>query len=146
MYFADGGHSAAGSGNGSNPWGGATGLRKVQGQARKIARGSYLSGWQLISLQQPYLTALDQIKRGHQYDMQQRAIEHSLVHTVSDRFFRALCEQFKNKVAELQTRVDRINAMPRPQRKHLDEKTDKQQLIQILQRQLDQINTLLGTP
>ncbi len=29
---------------------------------------------------------------------------------------------------------------------HLDEKNDKQQLIQILQRQLDQINTLLGTP
>jgi hypothetical protein len=97
-----------------------------------------------MELSQPYLTALDQIKRGHQYDVQQRAIEHSLVHTVSDRFFRALCEQFKNKVAELQTRVDRINSMPRPQRKHLDEKTDKQQLIQTLQGQLDQINALLG--
>lgn len=99
-----------------------------------------------IELSQPYLTALYQIKRGHQYDVQQRAIEHSLVHTVSDRFFRALCEQFKNKVAELQTRVDRINSMHRPQRKHLDEKTDKQQLIQTLQGQLDQINALLGTP
>ena len=36
--------------------------------------------------------------------------------------------------------------MPRPQRKHLDEKTDKQQLIQTLQGQLDQINALLGIP
>lgn len=99
-----------------------------------------------MELSQPYLTALDQIKRGHQYDVQQRAIEHSLVHTVSDRFFRALCEQFRNKVAELQTRIDKIDAMARPQRKHLDEKTDKQQLIHILQGQLDQINALLGTP
>ena len=30
--------------------------------------------------------------------------------------------------------------------KHLDEKTDKQQLIQTLQGQLDQINALLGIP
>lgn len=99
-----------------------------------------------MELSQPYSSALDQIKKGHQYDIQLRAIEHSLVHTVSDRFFRALCEQFKNKIAELQIRVDRINGMLRPQRKHLDEKTDKQQLIQILQGQLDQINVLLGTP
>lgn len=99
-----------------------------------------------MELSQPYLTALDQIKRGHQYDIQQRAVEHSLVHTVSDRFFRALCEQFRNKVAELQTRIDKIDSMARPQQRHRDEKTDKQQLIQILQGQLDQINALLGIP
>jgi hypothetical protein len=97
-----------------------------------------------MELSQPYTTALEQIKKDHRFDMEHRSIEHSLVHTVSDRFFRALCEQFKNKVAELQTRIDRINTMPRPQRKHFDEKTDKQQLIQILQIQLDQINALLG--
>lgn len=51
----------------------------------------------------------------------------------------------QNKIAELQIRVDRINAMTRPQQKHLDEKTDKQQLVQILQGQLNQINALLGT-
>ena len=60
------------------------------------------------------------------------------------RFFRALCEQFRNKVAELQTRVDKIDSMARPQQKHRVEKNDKQQLIQILQGQLDQINALLG--
>jgi hypothetical protein len=36
--------------------------------------------------------------------------------------------------------------MRRPKQEHLDEKNDKQQLVQILQRQLDQINALLGTP
>lgn len=98
-----------------------------------------------MELSQPYVNALDQIKKGHQYDIQHRAVEHSLVHTVSARFFRALCEQFRNKVAELQTRIDKIDSMARPQQKHRAEKTDKQQLIQILQGQLDQINALLGT-
>lgn len=99
-----------------------------------------------MELSQPYSNALEQIKKGHHFDMEHRSIEHSLVHTVSDRFFRAVGEQFKNKVAELQTRIDRIDTMSHPQRKHLDEKTDKQQFIQTLQGQLDQINTLLGTP
>ncbi|MBW4553239.1 MAG: hypothetical protein KME35_19315 [Aphanocapsa sp. GSE-SYN-MK-11-07L] len=99
-----------------------------------------------MELSQPYTNALEQIKRGHRYDMEHRSIEHSLVHTVSDRFFRALCEQFKNKVAELQTRIDRINAMAHPHQKHLDERTDKQQLIQILRGQLNQIQALLSIP
>ena len=57
----------------------------------------------------------------------------------------SLREQFRNAIAKLQVRIDKINAMPRPRQGHLDEKSDKQQFVQILQRQLDQINTLLGT-
>ena len=97
-------------------------------------------------LGQPYDAALNLLKKGHKFDFEDRSVEHSLVHTVSDRFFMSLREQFKNAVAKIQVRVDKIDAMPRPQQKHLDEKNDKQQLIQILQRQLNQINTLLGTP
>ncbi|QSJ19752.1 hypothetical protein JYQ62_14185 [Nostoc sp. UHCC 0702] len=97
-------------------------------------------------LSQPYNEALEQLKRDHRYDLERRAIEHSLVHTVSDRFFKALQEQFRNTIAQHQARVDEITRMRRPKGNHQTEKSDKLQLIQILQRQLDQINLLLGTP
>lgn len=97
-------------------------------------------------LSQPYSAALEQIKRGHRYDMDSRSVEHSLVHTVSDRFFRALREQFKNTIAKLQSRIDKIDNMKSPRQEHFDEKLDKQQLIQILQEQLARINTLLSVP
>ena len=58
----------------------------------------------------------------------------------------SLREQFRNSVAKIQIRVDRINNIKRPRQDHLDEKNDKQKLIQILQKQLDQINALLDTP
>jgi hypothetical protein len=99
-----------------------------------------------MELSQPYANALKQIKKGHRFDMEHRSIEHSLVHTVSDRFFRALREQFKNTIAKLQNRIDKIDNFKRPRQEHFDEKNDKLQLIQILQDQLDQINTLLGAP
>jgi hypothetical protein len=93
-----------------------------------------------------YNDALEQLKDDHRYDSHPRAIEHSLVHTVSNRFFRALQDQFKNTIAGFQRRVDEITNMKRQQQKHRSEKTDIQQRIQILQKQLDQINALLGTP
>ena len=97
-------------------------------------------------LSEPYDAALKLLKKGHKFDSKDRSVEHSLVHTVSDRFFMSLREQFKNAVAKLQVRIDKIDGMPRPRQEHFDEKSDKQQLVQILQRQLDQINTLLGAP
>lgn len=97
-------------------------------------------------LSQPYDEALEQLKRDHRYDSERRAIEHSLVHTVSDRFFKALQEQFRNAIAQHQARVDKISNMTRPQQKHRTEKSDTLHLIEILQRQLDRINLLLGTP
>jgi len=97
-------------------------------------------------LSQPYDAALKLLKKGHKFDSKERSVEHSLVHTVSDRFFMSLREQFRNSVAKIQIRVDRINNIKRPRQDHLDEKNDKQKLIQILQKQLDQINALLDTP
>ncbi|HHG90167.1 MAG TPA: hypothetical protein ENJ90_06790 [Devosia sp.] len=94
----------------------------------------------------PYNDALNQLKRDHRYDRERRSVEHSLVHTVSDRFFRALREQFENKIAELQYRINQIDSMKRPQQRHRDERADKQRLVNILQQQLDEINALLGTP
>ncbi|MEG4853539.1 hypothetical protein QUB10_21970 [Microcoleus sp. B5-D4] len=97
-------------------------------------------------LSQPYEAALKLLKKGHKYDFERRSVEHSLVHTVSDRFFDSLREQFKNTIAKLQVRVNKIDTMARPKQDHIDEKNDKEKLIQILQKQLDQINALLGTP
>lgn len=95
---------------------------------------------------EPYNNALEQLRHNHRYDIEHRSVEHSLVHTVSDRFFRALREQFSNKIAELQHRINEIENMSRPQRRHWDERADKQRLLDILQQQLNEINALLGTP
>ncbi|GEM_PF-2457664 len=95
---------------------------------------------------EPYDNALEQLKRNHRYDIERRSVEHSLVHTVSDRFFRALREQFENKIAELRNRIIQIDNMSRPQRKHHEERSDKQRLVAILQQQLDEINDLLEAP
>jgi len=97
-------------------------------------------------LVRPYDEALDQLKRDHRYDVERRSVEHSLVHTVSDRFFRALREQFANTIAEVQARVNKINGMARQTADHRTELADKQRLIAILQQQLNEINVLLGIP
>jgi len=97
-------------------------------------------------LTQPYNEALEHLRRNHRYDIESRSVEHSLVHTVSDRFFRALREQFANSTAQLDTRINRINAMLRPTADQRAELADKERLRAILQRQLDEINALLGPP
>lgn len=97
-------------------------------------------------LSQPYEAALQLLKKRHKYDFESRSVEHSLIHTISDRFFDSLREQFKNAIAKLQVEINKIDALKRQKQKHLDDKKDKEKLIQILQRQLDQINGLLGTP
>jgi hypothetical protein len=45
-------------------------------------------------LKEPFKEALDQVQRNHRYDLDPRAIEHSLIHTVSNRFFIALKDEF----------------------------------------------------
>lgn len=93
-----------------------------------------------------YNEALDQLKRNHRYDIEHRSVEHSLIHTVSDRFFWALREQFTNRIAELQNEIRRIQGLTRQTGKHRSDLANNQYLLNILQPQLDEINTLLGTP
>lgn len=96
-------------------------------------------------LSTPYLEALKQIKKDHSYDINQRSVEHSLVHTVSERFFAALREQFDIAVGLAQYRVDVINHMShRQQKMHRTEKRDKEHLVAILQRQLTIIDSLIN--
>lgn len=94
-------------------------------------------------LVQPYYAALSQLKQGHQYDFEPRSVEHSLVHTISNRFFLALREQFIASIGQLQLRVDEIDRMARPRPKHQSERADKQQLIAILQNQLADIESFI---
>lgn len=94
-------------------------------------------------LVKPYNAALEQLKQGHHYDNESRSVEHSLVHTVSYRFFHALREQFIAAIGQLQLRADKINQMARPQAKHLSQIADIQKLIAILQSQLTDIESLL---
>lgn len=106
---------------------------------------------------QPFLNALAQIneqirkedkkrKKDDVPNVPQRAIEHSLVHTVSDRFFKALQEEFIYQIDQLKLENLNIDNRKRRQRKYEIEKSHNENLMRILQGQLDQINALLGTP
>ncbi len=95
---------------------------------------------------QLYNDALDQLKRNHRYDIEHRSVEHSLIHTVSDRFFWALREQFTNRIAELHNETRRIQGLKRQTNKHRSELANNQYLLNVLQPQLDKINALLGYP
>jgi hypothetical protein len=108
-------------------------------------------------VKQPFLNALGQInnqikkeaKRREKDDVlneEQSILEHSLVHTVSDRFFNALQEEFVYQVDQLKLELLKDDNRKRRQRKHDIERRHNENLIQILQGQLDQINALLGTP
>jgi len=72
--------------------------------------------------------------------------QHRVLQTIRVRFFSALREQFRNKIAKLETRVYEIDNMRRPQEKHRLECADKTQLIQTLQEHLQGIELLFGTP
>ena len=97
----------------------------------------------------PYNDALAQLKNGHQYDLNPRSVEHSIVHTVSDRFFFALRERFLDEIAQIELRIDELNEMiadpHRRRRTHPAELADKSQKLEILQKQLNQIDLLIGS-
>lgn len=96
----------------------------------------------------PYNDALEQLKRNHRYDLNPRSVEHSIIHTVSDRFFFALRERFQDEIAQIELRIDELNEMiadPRRKRRtHPAELADKLQMVEILRGQLDQIDMLIG--
>jgi hypothetical protein len=96
-------------------------------------------------LKEPYEVALKQIKKEY-LEEDPRSAEQRLVHTVSYNFFNALQKEFVYRINKLIERIDEIENMRRPTRSHHAEKHNKENLKQILQNQLDQINTLLDTP
>lgn len=99
-------------------------------------------------LVQPYRNALKQLQRDHNYALHERSIEHSIVHTVSEDFFRVLRTEYSDAVAKLDLRVNELRAMmsdPRRKRKdHASEYTRKSQRLASFRTQLGEIEALLG--
>jgi hypothetical protein len=101
-------------------------------------------------LVQPYKNALKQLQRDHVYDLYERSVEHSIVHTVSQDFFRALRSEYSDAVAKLELRVNELQEMmqdPRRKRRgHASEYTLKSQRLAMFRAELSEIEALLGTP
>lgn len=93
-------------------------------------------------LLEPYNRALEQFNRIHQINFSSINFEHSVLHTISDQFFSALREQFKEEIAAMEVRVNEIDRMKRPRPKHRVEKAVKEERISMLQQQLDEIRAL----
>lgn len=101
-------------------------------------------------LVQPYKEALKILQKKHVYDVNERSIEHSILHTVSDDFFQTLRDQYDIVVNSLQVRVNELEQMmqnPRRKRKeHPGEHTRMSRSLNSFRAQLSEIETLLGRP
>ena len=87
------------------------------------------------------------MKREHRFDVNQRAIEHSILHNVSGAFFEALRVRFQDEVARLETRIEKLQQyLTRQNRKdHRLELAEKRRLLAVYQDELNKIETLLGS-
>ncbi len=95
-------------------------------------------------LKEPFKEALEQVQRNHRYDLDPRSVEHSLIHTVSNRFFIALKDEFETKISSLKVEVAKVDGLRRPSAKRLADKRTCESHIQILEPQYQNIVELLG--
>jgi len=95
-------------------------------------------------LKEPFKEALEQVQRNHRYDLDPRAVEHSLIHTVSNRFFIALKDEFETKISSLKVEVDKVEQLRRPSAKRLADKKSCESHIRILEPHYKGIVELLG--
>lgn len=99
-------------------------------------------------LVEPYRNALKQLQKEHTYDLHERSVEHSIVHTVSENFFATLHSEYSNAVAALELRVNELQEMMknprRKRREHPAELVQKSQRLALYREQLDEIQGLLS--
>jgi len=93
-----------------------------------------------------YSKTLEEFGTNHTLNRWSLNFEHSILHTVSERFFMALRTQFNGSLAELETRITVINNMSRRNTKHRRELEDKTQHASVLRSQLAALDLLFGTP
>jgi hypothetical protein len=93
-----------------------------------------------------YNQTLEEFGSNHTLNRWSQNFEHSILHTVSERFFSALRTQFNQSLAQLETRINTINNMSRPQAKHHRELEDKSQHASVLREQLRALEMLFNTP
>lgn len=102
-------------------------------------------------LEAPYIRALKQFNIDHKVVYESKNFEHSILHTISERFFNALRSHINAEVNALEkktvTKTEKINQMrPGTQARHRPELEDLQHQLNIMRQQLQAIDELLAAP
>lgn len=102
-------------------------------------------------LEAPYIRALKQFNNEHKVVYESKNYEHSVLHTISDRFFNAIRSHINAEVTSLEkkmtTTAEKIGRMkPETQARHQPELDDLQHQLGIMRQQLQTIDVLLAAP
>lgn len=102
-------------------------------------------------LEAPYIRALKQFNNDHKVVYESKNFEHSVLHTISDRFFNAIRSHINAEVIALESKLvaktQKVNQMrPDAQARHRPELDDLQHQLTIMRQQLQAIDAMLATP
>lgn len=89
---------------------------------------------------EPYNATLKQLQKG--YRLKQGMYEHSILHSVSETFFDALCNSFDNSIARLETRITSITDKPSISATNQIKLSSARRTAEILRDQLTRIQSL----
>lgn len=96
-------------------------------------------------LAEPYTKALEQFGKDHKLNYWSQNFEHSVLHTISERFFMVLRTQLKDKIEGLELRISRIESMSDSKKAKCNaEYADKILYVNRLKRQLQDVELLMG--
>lgn len=100
-------------------------------------------------LEEPYIRALKQFNNEHKVVYESKNYEHSVLHTISDRFFNAVRSHvsaevlaLEGKLAKKQREIDDYKR-PETKAKHMPELEDIQRQLDLMRAHLQQIEQLL---
>ena len=100
-------------------------------------------------LEEPYIRALKQFNNEHKVVYESKNYEHSVLHTISDRFFNAVRSHVSAEVLALEGKLAKkqreIDGYKRPETKakHMPELEDIQRQLDLMRAHLQQIEQLL---
>lgn len=102
-------------------------------------------------LAEPYIRALRQFNNDHKVVYESKNFEHSVLHTISERFFNAIRSHVSAEVTALEskltTKIEKVNQMrPVTQVRHQPTIDDLQHQLTIMRQQLQAIDALLASP
>jgi hypothetical protein len=96
-------------------------------------------------LAEPYTKALEQFGKDHKLHYWSQNFEHSVLHTISERFFMVLRTQLKDKIEFLESRIGKIESMSSSKKAKCNvEYADKMFHVDMLKRQLQDVELLMG--
>jgi len=94
-------------------------------------------------LKEPYNEALQLLQKD--FKPEAEIHEHNILHSISDRFYAALGDRFRQSISKLESRVDQIDRMRNMTAQQKGERDDKLRTITILKQQLADMDSLIGT-